>query len=817
MKPRQQMESEMRAEMEFHIQARIEDLIRRGLSPEQAARTARQEFGNTTRHREDSRSARGFQPLDELRADLRYAARCLRNTPGFAFAAIAILALAIGVNAAFFTLYAGYVLKPLPIRGADRHFDITGLDAQARRTGGWSTEELDALRQSARSQIEDLYTASTVQVLLLAPSQRHSLVTYASSNYFQLLGVSPAAGAPLNAANAHEPVAVLSHSGWRKLFAAETNPIGKSLRIGQTVYTVVGLMPPQFTGTETAIPDMWLPAALRGSSRFNASGLLRPGASPAHAMAALSTAATRFARPREEPIAKVDLSLRPGAINANDDFDVAATMVSAAFAMVLLIACANLANLYLARAASRTHEIAMRLSLGATRFRIVRQLLTESIFVAFIGAATGLALAAFAVHNAESYLAAATSSMGISLLPVAIDWRVFLFSATLGIVAGIAFGLLPALEVTSPSLVVSTKRENSAFAGRIRPRRLRNTLLGGQVAASLVLLLLAGVLVRNLQRLNAISPGYSVDQIFDLNIENPTPALLAEIERLPNVTSLSAVSRVPLEGVLLGSPAVTLVDDNYFATLGLPLDAGRNFTRREAETHARVAIVSQSTARKLWPSKQPVGQIITIDDSQSFQVIGVVPDVISGWLFQGMDATNVYRPSISGAHIARLQTSPAAIRALCTAHNTGCEPRPLRDLANIQRFPFQVAAAIAGVLGALALLLTAVGLYSVASYSVVQRRREIGIHLALGATPRQILRRILAEALYCVIGGLAVGVPVCLALSKLASASIFQIQTFDAASYLAVPALLIVIAALAVVVPANRAAQTDPMISLRED
>jgi ABC-type antimicrobial peptide transport system permease subunit len=275
-------------------------------------------------------------------------------------------------------------------------------------------------------------------------------------------------------------------------------------------------------------------------------------------------------------------------------------------------------------------------------------------------------------------------------------------------------------------------------------------------------------------------------------------------------------------GRFRGAPATNMVDHHYFETLGLAIDSGRNFTPQEASNNAKVAIVSQATARKLWPEAQPLGQTPTIDETQHYQVIGVVPDVISGFLFEGKDPTAAYLPGALGqpevdSIIARLHSTPAAIRTLCASHGSGCEPVPLREMADRQRMPFQVAASISAALGALSLLLTAIGLYSVASYSVTQRRREIGVHLALGATPANVVRRILRESIRSVAAGAAVGLPISLALSHWAASSVLRIETYDPLAYLAVPSLLAMITLLATALPARRAARTDPMVALREE
>ncbi len=853
---RSKIESSLAEEMAFHRQARIDDLVARGIAPEEAARQASIEFGSSASYTEECRAALGYRLWDELTSDLRYAARGIRKSPGFSAAAVAILALAIGANGTFFTLLSHFVLKPLPIRGFERHFDIESFDKNSRSAGGWSRAELDVMRQSSIGKIEDFYSMGMMQVLMLTPVQRHGLVTGVSSNFFDLLGGKARMGRTIAASEENQNLAVLSDSGWRRLLAADPAALGKSIRIKSTLFTVVGVMPPEFTGTEAAVPDFWIglkqlrlvrtSEATEGEARNAVSGLLAPGVSPKEAEELLSAVATRFTRPGRDPVARLELVPRPSYLPQLTEVSIAGALCLAAFLMVLLIACANLANLYLARATSRTHEIAMRISLGASRFRIVRQLLTESIFIASLGAAAGIGLASISIQEAQVYLFSIASGMGIPMQPVEMDWRVVLYSAALGVLAGIAFGLLPALEVTSPSLTQSTKRENSTFMGRIQPRRMRDLLIGGQVAASLVLLILAGVLVRNIQKLDTASTGYDLDRIYDLRVDKTTPEFIAQLERIPGIGVVSAVDRAPLMGQLSRVDALAnnqnvrlrfnQTDHRYFDVLGLKVEAGRTYTALEARSEAKVAVISKATATRLWPGESPLGKTIQMDLSsngdpksgKTYTVIGQVPDVTKGFLFMGKDTTAIYIPAAAGqvgitSAIARIVGNPAsamaAVRALCAdgAEASGCEPMSLRAVSAQHRFPFQAAAGVSAILGILALALTAVGLYTVSSYSVLQRRREIGIHLALGATGAQVMRRILGEAWRCTLWGVIVGMPVCLVLSKLATSAILQIQTFDLITYTGVPVMLVVIAILACALPARKAARLDPMLSLREE
>ncbi len=570
--------------------------------------------------------------------------------------------------------------------------------------------------------------------------------------------------------------------------------------------------------------------------------VLAKGVSIERAGAAFTAVAKRFARPASERMGMVKVQKQTTLMGNGPEIDLASAFVFTAFLLVLLIACANLANLYLGRAAARTHEIGTRLSLGASRGRIVRQLLTESALTGTLGAGLGLALAVWGVRVSHDFLFSIAADFGIAMVDVSLDWRVAVFSAGLGVVAGILFGLLPALEVTAAGAAVATRREAASFGGRVRPRRMRNVLIGGQVAASLVLLILAGVLIRNVQQLNGRHPGYDLDHLYDLKQLAATPEVLRTMERVPGVVSVAATERVPLSGrfptapVTRGKERTTVffgwVDHRYLPTMGLAVE-GRNFTESEAIQSARVAVVSAATAKRYWPGGRAVGQTLELDPLRdkreerpagAYTVIGVVPDVINSWLFAGTEPTMVYVPASAGAKansvVVRLTgemvTAVEKLREECLPYG-GCVPSSLREMAGWQRFPFRAAAAVAMTLGAIALLLTAVGLYGVASYTVVQRRREIGVHMALGATPAQVMRRMLAEAAWCVAGGVAVGLPVCLAVSKVTASSFFKIQTFDVGAYVTVPVLLAAIALLACLVPARRASLVDPMTSLREE
>lgn len=827
---------DMRSEMEFHLASRRADLVRNGMSEDEAERQARIEFGSQNRYQEEGRAALGLRVFDEIRNDAGYCLRLLAASPGFAVATISILAIAIGVNTAFFTLYSNYVLKPMAIPRVDQHFRAETRDVNQRGAGGFSEAEMETLAASTRGVVDGIYGVSTIQVLLLKPEQRHAMVSVVSKQYFPLLDGRPALGQiPVNEMQS-QPIAVLSSVGHARLFPASQNPVGESIRVRDRLYRIAAVMPATFQGTEPVVPDLWVGLGMQpflrgeadtGPPRTQVHGFTATGASFTQAATALTSIASRLSRPNGEPIARVQITPMSTMLPEIAEQSLVSLLIFTAFLLVLLIACANLTNLNLARSAVREHEIGMRIQLGASTGRIVRQLLTESVITGTIGAGLGMLLALAGIERAQDMVASMSGIAGLTMQPVTPDWRTFAYSAVLGLLAGVGFGLLPALELSKPKSI-----------GRARPRRMRNALIAGQVAASLVLLLFAGLLTRNMQKLDSIEAGFDLEHTYDLRMD-ASPQVIAAIEKMPEVEMLSAVSSVPLMGSGMRRNATIAgrreriqfnhVDEKYLPLLQLPVE-GRNFERNETVGRAHVAIISRATAARLFPGRPAIGGTFELDetDAGTYQVIGVVPDVISGFIFMGPDRTAVYLPGAAGQKgmeslLARIpasaSTATRALRQMCLdmPGGTGCDPTSLQTLARMQRFPFALAAALAAVLGSIALLLTAIGLYSVVSYSVVQRRREIGIQMALGAMPRNVIFGLLRESSRCVAYGLLAGLPVCLLLSQLASSTVIVWDTFDPLAYALVPLLLAAVAALAAIVPARAASRLDPIEALRQD
>lgn len=849
---RRQIEAEWAAEMEQHVEERRDELRRRNpeWSETEALRQARLEFGSRGARTEEVREAMGWRPLDELMADGRYALRGFRRNPGFAAVAVLVLAAGCGVNTAFYGFYNSFVVRPLAIRAPERHYRLEGVGEHGERWRSFTRAEMEQLRQAAPEAWEGLYAERTRQAAVLAPEPRPGFFGAVSANYFDVLGGRTARGRSFQAGEERTPVVVLSDSGWRRLLGGEAGAVGKTVQLRDTRFTVIGIAEPSFTGTELTVPDGWIPLAFRrvlageeaaDEERYAVGGLLREGVSAATAEAAMSATAARLDRAADEKLTGMHLKRHGAAADGEEDLDTAGALVGGVFGALLLIACANLASLQLARAAARSHEIGVRLSLGASRARVVRQLMTESLLLAAAGAALGLALAAAGSRALHGYFFSQVAEFGIQVTPVEFDWRVGVYTGGLAGLAGLAFGLLPALQATAPSLTAAARREHSAFAGRVRPHRLRDLLLSTQVAVSLVLLLLSGVLVRNLQKLSGLATGYDIERVLDARLDGkPTAEFVAALQRDPRLQAVAAAGRAPLSGwmpretVTVGNETRPVqynhIDEAYFDVLGLRPVRGRFFTRQEAQAGAPVAVVSEATARRLWPGRDPLGQVMrAAGTGAAREVVGVAPDVVSGILFVGPDPTMVYYPAAAGTRetgsvlLRARDRADAALKAALADHCAAqqppalCPAMSLREMAGMQQFPFQAAAGIASGLGLLALGLTAIGLFGVVSYGVAQRTREIGIRRAIGATPGGVVRLLVREAMRRVGWGLAAGLPLAAWAAQWTRASALRIETFDPGAWAAVPLLLLGVSAVAGWIPARRAAEVDPAVALRDE
>jgi len=859
---RREMDDRLNEEIEAHLELAMAENVRRGMTERDARYAALRSFGGVEQTKEAHRDTRGFAWLDALRQDMMYARRTLSKSPGFVLTAVAILSLAIGANTALFTFFDGYVLKPIPIPDADRNFELNAIRARARGSHLWSYADYQQVRKSSNA-FRDLYAYAGNDIRVLDPEPFEAHAVFVSGNYFLLLGGKTIMGRPIlpsdDAVPGRDAVLVLSNSGWQRIFHGDAFVVGKTLRVRRRVFTVIGVADPEFSGTSPVLPDLWIPLAMfddvvgggladQENHAFFIGGLLKPGVAVAQAHDSMLSLVQGLNGRHPAGSAIVDVSFYPRAtyVPMRPDLLLVIVPVFVLFGLVLLIACADLANLLLARASARRREIAIRLAMGASKGRLVRQLLTESLLLSLAGTAAGYAMAQGAIHAIHGYVFQVYTKLGYSFHPLTIDWRVFAYTAVIGIGAGIAFGLTPALEATSLDLARGIKQEGAAISLRSRPRRITDLLVTSQVAASLILMVLAALLMRNAQHVAGIYPGYNLDALVDVRFDGPKAKLIERLKRDPRVLSVTEVWRTPLYGSLNVLPGLangqaqplgySYVDDHYFATLEIPVTRGRNFIRQELTAGARVALISEATAQRLFGNADPLGKVFQVGAPNPgdrfaagvFQVVGVVGDVASGALYMGNDSTSVYFPAVPGdarnfGLIARLQAPVppmiTELQHLCAdidASNS-CQPRILRNVAWMQTYPYEIASNVASGVGLLALALTCIGLYGVVAFAVVQRTRELGIRIALGATRFDVLGLVLNRSVRHVMWGVVVGTPLCLALSKLTVSVFFMLETFDPVAYAAASVLLIAVATTASYLPARRATVVEPMVVLREE
>ena len=843
--------------------------------------------------------------------DLRYAARMLRKRPGFTAVAVLTLALGIGVNTALFTVFDAFALRPLPLKNPESLVNVYGRDAEGRRLNLFSYQDYLDYRDRTNS-FAGLAAMNKLAVPLgeAAPSDSDEAVLardaeyvplqLVSGNYFDVLGAEMSQGRGFSPeedrAPGTHPVIVISQHFWERHFNSDPQAVGRTVRLQGQTFTVVGVTQRGFVGTLPDAPAGWVPLMMRdqliragawnhkrwltdrGADSFSIIGRLKPGVSTEQAEAEMEVVARQLAAAYPGEGSKAGVLVKSGMTFVNLDAELLPLVVPllTAVGLVLLIACANVGNLLLVRAATRQKEIAVRLALGASRWRVLRQLLTESVLISALGGAAGLMLAVWTlsalypvVMSSIPLPSGLKDSFAIDLNP---DYRVFFFTVLASLFAGVVSGLAPALQTSKPDLTTALKNEGSAFGRHLSQSRLRNALVVAQITVCLTLLIGAGLLVRNLRRVSTLDTGLETKGVFAVSVSLgagvPEGRGVVEVRRelaerlraLPGVKSVSQGYRQPLAGAP-PTTAVTLagretpdgssltarynfVSPEYFDTFGLRLVRGRAFTAAEADSGAPVVVISEATARRFWPELKDVGDSIgqrvgvgaaagdggaDVDAASaaafpSLEVIGVARDTRSGWVWQ-KDETYLYVPlrpeSRAGANLfvrADGDVDKAMKAARGEAEAVGglsVSVRRVDDAMEFQTAPFRALAVVAGALGALALLLASVGLYGVMSFVVTQRTREVGIRVALGARPRDVVRLLLREGVRLVVVGVILGIAGGAGISRLLAAALVDLSPLDPVAFGGVSIFLAAVALLACYVPARRAMKVDPMIALR--
>jgi putative ABC transport system permease protein len=904
---REQFDRELEEEMKFHLEMKAEENLAAGMSPQEARYVAQRQFGNQTLLQEVSREMWGVRSIETLFQDLSYGVRMLLKHKGFTAVAVFSLALGIGANTAIFSLINALMLRMLPVKDAQELvlFSITGPNMS--QGGGFSFNyPLYEMFRDRNQSFAGIIAGSGVGRSRLQVSEPGAVAESVqqqsvSGNYFSVLGINPALGRALtetdyNPANT-QPAGVISYEFWQRRFDGDPNVIGRQVVVGSTSLIIVGIMSPGFFGTEVGSkPELWWPikAIDDGDWRRNQAwwisvfGRLRPGVSVTQAQAEMESI---FRQQLNEIAAERSANWTPtrrqqhfdrhiglvagsnGYTRLRQQFRQPLFILTATVGLVLLIACVNVANLLLVRAATRLKEIAMRLALGAGRFRLLRQLLTESVLLSMLGGAAGLLFAHVCLRLLITYL----PQQAQTALDISLDARVLGFTLAVSVLTGLLFGLAPAWQATRLDLTAAIKDQSGASAGRAR-LMLNKLLVVTQVALSLFLLIGAGLFVRSLRNLRTLDVGINYENIVQFSIDMGSgydfakrselyKQMLTRLEAIPGVRSATLSYITPLSGdtssLTITVPGYTPAPDEntncyvmevgprFFETMKMPTLAGRDFgpqderpvppgnapaataSQNMAAAPPLSAVTNQTMARHFFGNENPVGKRFSLrGNGQSYEIIGVTKDAKYANLREQMPRTYYtyyFQQPQRNPRTLQLRTSgdssgyATAIQRVVRELDPQAQVvglRMMRDVVNDSLMQERFIAQTASAFSLFALLLACVGLYGVMSYAVTRRTSEIGIRMALGAQARDIVRLVMGEVLLLVTLGIGIGLAEALATTRLASTLftlLFGLAPSDPLTITLATLLLIGVAALAGYLPAWRAARVDPLAALRNE
>lgn len=822
--------------------------------------------------------------MQTLWQDLRFSLRVFRKAPGFTLIAVLSIALGIAANTSVFTLVNAMLFKPMPVPEPERLVALYTTDPNSRYPSQFSFADYKDYRDN-NDVFSDLFVHTGLSVSLREGGSKPELIwgELVTGNYFTGLGVTPRIGRVLTPSDDRQPgahsVAVLNHTFWQKRFGGDANVIGKMVKLNGYDFTIIGVARPGFSGTRLLgyIPDVWLPLTMhtqvgqggagwleeRGNDSFNVNGRLKPGVSIAQATAAMNIRAQQLAQAYPQTNANKGVGMVPGgsktqpAITLLGFIPLVAGLMMGVVGLVLLITCANVANLLLARASTRRRELAIRLAIGARRSTLIRQLLTESLLLALLGGALGSLLAWWAIESLgflNPALDFATTDLSYDL---GLDHRILGFTLSVTLLTGVIFGLLPALQASKPDLVPTLKGEATlATMGRHR-FNLRNLLVVAQVALALMLLICAGLFVKSLRHVQNLNPGFETERIvlasvnvglFDYTEERGRSfykQIVERIKTLPGVEAASLAGPLPLDTYSSGTNVIiegrvpryenerlgvnySTVGHDYFQTMNTPLVQGRSFTERDDQNAPRVVIINETMASRYWPQQNPLGKRLQLGgaDSPYYEVVGVARD--GKYILLGEPPTEyMFLPLLQRYDgqmtlLARTSYRPETIAAAIRQEVATLDSElPVYGVKTMPQFldrllsgPKSIAGLVS-IFGLIALLIAAIGLYGVMSYAVAERTREIGIRLALGARAGDVLRLTIKQGMTLVLLGTGAGLLAALALTRLMASLLYGVSATDPLTFIGVAVLLALIALLACFIPARRATKVDPMIALR--
>jgi predicted permease len=869
---KQCVDREFQHELDSHLEMATQENIRRGMTAEDAARAARIRLGGATQLRETNRELRGLPFIETALQDFRFALRMLRKNPGFSAIAILTLALGIGANTAIFSVVYAVLLKPLPYTDSEQLFTVFQQGIKdANNKNGFSFANM----RDFREQTDVFFSLSGVQGHQLTLTGHGDPLVIDTSvvtpDLFTTFRVQPILGrsfVPDDGKPGAAPVVVLSENLWRGSFGSNPNIAGTSITLDKRAFTVIGVMPSYFRFPQVQQSrQIWIPIVddplfgswleRRGGHWLRLTGRVKPGVTLDQAHAQFDAIADRLAKQYPEDNDGWTIRMIPLRDFLVGEMKTPLLVLLGAVGLVLLIACANIANLLLARATSRSREIAVRATLGAGRSRLVRQLLSETLVLSIVGGLAGVALAYYGVHVLTTFLPPELPQIN----SIHIDYAVLGFALALSVFASCAVGLVPAFLVAGSDLQ-STLREGGRSGESSTSRRARNILASAEIALALVLLMAAGLLLRSFSKLTEVSPGFQVEHMVKAEVALPraqysTPQqwsafsdnLLSRLQSQPGMQNAAIAIPLPIadgfinlafdiENRPVASAAAARVADyvavtpTYFHVMNIPLIAGRTFETRDNMSAPAVSVVTQSFVRAYFPNENPIGKRIVFgfppDPGVPREIIGVVGDVhdISLGKEPGpmMYASYAQSPFPGACIAVQSKLAPSAVISSIRDTVAGLDKDlPVTDIATMDEVLRESTAqprfrtTLIALFAAIALVLAATGIFGVISYSVQCRTNEIGIRVAMGASARTILKMVLRETMLLAVIGLAVGLPVAFVSSRVLGHLLFGISPTDPATLIVVSLTLAAVAVAAGYLPARRATQVDPLIALRHD
>jgi macrolide transport system ATP-binding/permease protein len=871
---RNKVNRELDEELSAYLEMAAVGKMKLGMSRKDALRAVRLERGNLEVTKEVVRSAGWESVVETCWQDLRFAARVLRKNPGFTTAAVVAIALGVGINVGIFSVLNGAALRLLPIPRAEQLVSVSQIFHRrtVRNTHGetsmFSYSEYLDYREHNHVFSGLLAYEPFLEGTLAGGRMEQLLGTATSCNYFEVLNEHPAEGrgfVDADCAASGAAVVVVSDQLWRNTFGGDPTLVGQRITLNRMAFTVIGVAPSGFTGTEPIPSTFWVPITIQkvldaGRDRLaddNMSwlallGRVRPGVTMEQVRADLGVIAGRIDQrnPGRSTSLAISTATFFGRPEERESLVPVAFVILGAFGLVLLIACANVANLLLARASARHKEIALRLSIGASRGRLVRQLMTESLLLSLFGGALGSLFAFWSFAGITQFVTSHLPHMFSTLaLNVAPDFRVLGYALALTLVAGVLFGLIPALQSSRLDLNTALKEDTAKSGpGKKSGRFLRNTLVGAQIAVCMILLLAAGLLLRGLYYAQTVDPGFEMKDVAAAFLypkaqgydENRSTAFMGRLRErlagLPGVIEVAQAECAPLSHdfsadyfMVPGRHDKVGIEYNhvsreYFSVVGIPIVRGRGFQSGDTRDTPGI-IITESTAQRLWPGEDPLGKTLREDTGREYSVIGVAKDAQVSHLGE-VYAPYLYFPAgpqdnvrtyvlvrFAGSFTPVAKGIRDAVQSLDP--DVPVDLVRLEDYLEVWRSPSRIVAALSGALGALAVLLASIGVYGMVSYSVSRCVHEIGIRMALGADRTEVMKLVLKQAMRPVLIGGPAGVGACAAVSHVLSSMLFGLSAHDPIAFISVPFLLPVVALVASYIPARRAMCVDPIVALR--